>query len=226
MREPWTRPRCGRSPQGATCVANPVKEADQSVDQPSVHTSDTAQTQKTRRLFGTGCSLWIIVVSSILALLGHGPSAMAGAPGNRGTAYGNETAVTGTWGATATTTAMAFSSNTYQSSTISNTGSIALSGISYKVTITKPATGSPTFKVYACPVSWASNKCSGGAGTEAGGTLVKNTSTTLTSTIVPAVGGHVYLQVEPSGVTSSVTVTLATSITSPTQLRTGVMTSQ
>ena len=75
-------------------------------------------------------------------------------------------------------------------------------------------------------MAWVSNLCSGGAGTQAGGTLAKNTTTTVTSTVVPAVGGKVYLQVEPTGVTTSTTVTLGTSISSPGQLRAAVKTNQ
>jgi hypothetical protein len=141
-----------------------------------------------------------------------------------GTATGSEVVASGSWAAIAATTSMTFTANTDQTSTITNTGTIALSAISYKVTISNPTSGSPTFKVYACAVAWVSNLCSGGAGTQAGGTLAKNSTTTVSSAVVPAVGGNVYLQVEPASVTSSVTVTLGTSITSPTQLRTAVKT--
>ncbi|HEY4948664.1 MAG TPA: hypothetical protein VII19_12255 [Acidimicrobiales bacterium] len=148
----------------------------------------------------------------------------AGAAGSRGTVLGSESVSGGTWAATAGPTSMTFTTNTYQTSTVTNTGTVALSAISYKVTIANPASGSPTFKVFACAVAWVSNLCSGGTGTQAGGTLTKNTITTVTSTVVPAVGGKVHLQVEPSGVSASVTVTLGTSITSPTQLRAAVKT--
>jgi hypothetical protein len=121
---------------------------------------------------------------------------------------------------------MTFTTNTDQTSAITNTGTVALSAISYKVTISNPASGSPTFKVFACAVAWASNLCSGGAGTQAGGTLAKNSTTTVTSTVLPAVAGKVYLQIEPASLTSSTTVTLGTSITSPTQLRAAVKKNQ
>ena len=168
---------------------------------------------------------WSIATAVVLPLLFYG-SSFAAAAGIRGEVQGSESVVSGTWAATAATTSMTFTSNTFQTSTIADTGTISLSGISYRVTISNPATGSPTFKVYGCPVAWASNKCSGGSGTQAGGTLVKNSTTTVTSTVVAALGGHVYLQVEPAGVTSSTTVTLGTSITSPTQLRAAVKTNQ
>jgi hypothetical protein len=154
------------------------------------------------------------------------PSVSAGAAGGKGTAHGAELVTTGTWAAVASTTSLTFTTNTYQTSTITNTGTIALSGISYKVTVSNPASGSPTFKVFACTSAWVSNLCSGGAGTQAGGTLAKNSTTTVSSTVVPAVGGKVYLQIEPASVTSSVSVTLGTSITSPSQLRSGIKTNQ
>ena len=150
----------------------------------------------------------------------------AGAASNKGSAHGSEALTAATWAAVAVTTSMTFTTNTYRTSTINNTGTIALSAISYKVTISNPVSGTPTFKVYACAVAWVTNLCSGGTGTQAGGTLNKNSTTTVSSTVVPAVGGAVYLQVEPVGVTSSVTVTLGTSITSPAQLRAAVKTNQ
>jgi hypothetical protein len=67
---------------------------------------------------------------------------VAGASGNRGTAQGSETVMTGTWAAKAATTSTTFMTNTYQTSAITNTGTIALKGISYKVPVSNPATGS------------------------------------------------------------------------------------
>lgn len=121
---------------------------------------------------------------------------------------------------------MTFTTNTYQTSAITDTGTIALMGMSYKVTASNPASGSPTFKIYACREAWVSNRCSGGSGIQAGGTLAKNTTTMVTSTVVPALAGRVYLQVEPAGVTASTVLTLGTSITSPTQLRAAIKTNQ
>jgi hypothetical protein len=59
-----------------------------------------------------------------------------------------------------------------------------------------------------------------------GTTVAKNSTTTVTSSTVPALSGAVYLQVEPAAVTSTVTVGLSTLITSPTQLRAAVKTNQ
>ena len=167
-----------------------------------------------------------VALATVLLCVGLATSVPAGAASNTGIATGSEAITSGTWAAVAATTSMTFTTNTNQTSKITNTGTIALSAISYKVTVSNPASGSPTFKVFACAVAWASNLCSGGAGTQAGGTLAKNSTTTVSSTVVPAVGGAVYLQIEPASVTSSVTVTLGTSITSPTQLRAAVKTNQ
>jgi hypothetical protein len=73
-------------------------------------------------------------------------------------------------------------------------------------------------------VAWSSNKCSGGAGTQVGSTFSKGPATTVSSTVAIAVGADEYLQVEPTGVTSSVTVTLGTSINPATQLRSPIAT--
>ena len=167
-----------------------------------------------------------VALSAVLLCVGFATPVDAGAASTKSTATRSEAMASGTWAATAATTSMTFTTNTDQTSTITNTGTTALSAISYKVTVSNPASGSPTFKVFACAVAWVSNLCSGAAGTQAGGALSKNSTTTLSSTVVPAIGGHVYLQVEPTSVTSSVTVTLGTSITSPTQLRAALKTNQ
>jgi hypothetical protein len=167
-----------------------------------------------------------VALAAVLLCMALTLPSTAGATSTRGIASGSEAVSTGTWAATAATTSMTFTTNTDQTSTITNTGTIALSAISYKVTISNPTSGSPTFKVFACAVAWVSNDCSGGAGTQAGGTLAKNSTTTVSSTVVPPLSGHAYLQVEPASVTSSVTVTLATEILSPTQLRAATKTNQ
>jgi hypothetical protein len=167
-----------------------------------------------------------VALATVLVCLALTPTSTAGAVSARGTASGREAVTSGTWTATAATTTMTFTATTDQTSTITNTGTIALSAIGYKVTISNPSSGSPTFKVFACAVAWVSNDCSGAAGTEVGGTLAKNSTTTVTSTVVPPLSGHAYLQVEPTTVGSSVTVTLATQIASPTQLRAASKTNQ
>jgi hypothetical protein len=165
-------------------------------------------------------------MAAVLLCLGVFVSAVAGATNNRGWARGTEAVSSGTWAATIATPSMTFTTNSYQTSTVTNTGTVALSAISYKVTVSTPTSGSPTFKVFICSVAWASSLCSGGAGTQVGSTFSKNSSTTVSSTVVPAVGGTVYLQIEPTGVTSATTVTLSASVASPTQLRAAVKANQ
>jgi hypothetical protein len=151
----------------------------------------------------------------------------AGAAGVvRATADGTESVTSGIWAATLSATSLTFTTNTKQTSTVTNTGTVALVGISYKVTVSKPASGSPTFKIFVCAVPWSGGTCSGGLGTAVGGTFSKNTTTTVNSAVVPALAGAVYLQVEPTAVTSSTTVTLGTSIKSTTQLRAAIRTNQ
>jgi hypothetical protein len=151
---------------------------------------------------------------------------IASAAGIGGRATGAEAVTVGTWGATASVTSMVFTTNTYQTSKITNTGSITLSAQSYSVTVSNPASGSPTFKVYQCTVAWVGNLCSGGTGTQVGTTLSKNSTTTITSTTALAAAAAVYLQVEPTSVTASTTLTLSTKVTSPAQLRAAVKTNQ
>jgi len=170
---------------------------------------------------------WAAAVVAVLSFVALAPVARAGASSLvKASAAGSESVTSGKWAATASTTAFTFTTNTDQTSTVTNTGTIALSAISYKVTVSNPTTGSPTFTLWVCTVAWAANKCSGGAGTQVGTTFAKNSTTTVTSATVPALSGSVYLQFEPAAVTSSTSVTLATLITSPTQLRAAVKTNQ
>ncbi len=151
----------------------------------------------------------------------------AGAGGvSKASAAKTSSVTSGKWAATLSTTSMTFTSTTSQTSTVTNGGTIALVAISYKVTVSTPTSGSPTFTLFVCTVAWSGGTCSGGTGTQVGGTFAINSSTTVSSTVVPAVSGHVYLQVEPTGVTSSTLVTMGTSISSATQLRAPVKTNQ
>ena len=175
----------------------------------------------TTRVLSRTVTAVAVLLAAVLAV----PSPAGASTKVSGVATGAESISTGTWLATASVTSMTFTANTVQLSTVSNTGTIALSAISYKVTVSNPASGSPTFTLATCAVAWVSGKCSGGAGTQVGGTLAKSSTTTVTSTQVPPLSGAVYLEVQPAAVTASVTVTLGTSITSPAQLRTAVKTS-
>jgi hypothetical protein len=161
-----------------------------------------------------------VLLCSALVVPFLGAAPPAGAAG-RGQAIGTEAAASGTWGATLSAASFTFTTNTYQTSTVTNSGTIGLSGISYKVVVS--ASTGASLKVFVCTVAWVATKCSGGAGTQVGGTLAQGTTTTITSTVVPPIGGAVYLQLEPTGVIHPTTVTLSTLIAS-TQLRAAVVT--
>ncbi len=167
------------------------------------------------------------VVSAVLVFAALALPSSAGAAGKAAASVvGSESVTSGTWGATVSPATLTFTTNTAQTATVTNTGTLALVGIGYTVTISKPTGGSPTFTLYACAVAWSGGKCSGGTGTKVGTSYSKNTSTPVTSTVVPAVGGSVYLQATPTGVSSSVSMTLATTVTSASQLRARVVTNQ
>jgi hypothetical protein len=151
---------------------------------------------------------------------------IAGAAGLGGKAVGNESVTAAKWGVTASVTTMTFTTTADQTSTVTNNGTVALVAESYSVTVSNPTGGSPTFKVFQCAVAWSGNLCSGTAGTQVGGTLAKNSTTTITSTTAMAVSGLLYLQVEPTGVTASTVVTISTKIAAPSQLRAAVKTNQ
>ncbi len=163
--------------------------------------------------------------TAAVLLLGVGlvPS-IASAAGIGGAATGTEAVTVGTWGATASVTSMTFTTNTDQTSVVTNTGSIALSAQSYVVTISRPAGRLPRFRVYECAVPWVGTSCSGGTGTPVGGVLPSNATTTITSTTALAAAGSVYLLVRPIRVSRATTVTLTPQVTSPSQLRAAVQT--
>jgi hypothetical protein len=167
------------------------------------------------------------VATATVLLLGVGlVPQIASATGLHGRTTGTESVTAGTWGVHAATTSFTFTSSTDQTVTVTNTGTIALSAESYGVTVSKPSTGAPTFKLYECTTAWSANKCAGGAGTQIGGTLNANSSTTVSISTALAVSAVIYLQWEPTGVTSSTTITLSPQVTSPTQLRAAVKTNQ
>jgi hypothetical protein len=152
------------------------------------------------------------------------PIASAAGLGARATGSGSVTV--GKWGTTASVTSMVFTTTTDQASTVTNTGSIALSAESFSVTVSTPALGSSRFNLFECPVAWVGNLCSGGPGTQLGPRLRSGTTTVVTSTTALAVGSAIYLQVEPTRVSSSTTVTISSEVMSPSQLRAAIRTNQ
>lgn len=141
-------------------------------------------------------------------------------------ATGTSSVTTGTWGATASVTSMTFTTNTFQTSTVTNTGSIALSARSYTITISKPTGKAPTFTIFRCSVAWVGNKCSGGAGTQIGGPMAANSTTVITSTAPLGPGMSMYLQVEPAGIKKATTVAISPQVTAPSDLRAPVEANQ
>ncbi len=168
-----------------------------------------------------------VATATVLLLAAVVPAGAAAAGSvHHASAGGTEAVTSGVWAATAAPASLTFTDDTPQTSMVTNTGTVSLTGIGYDVTVSNPASGTPSFDVYVCPVAWSGGTCSGGAGTPVGGTFVSGSSTSVSSGVVPALGGHVYLEAVPSSVTSSVTVTLGTSIDPATQLRAPQVTNQ
>jgi hypothetical protein len=151
---------------------------------------------------------------------------IASAAGLGALARNTESMSAGTWGTTESVSSMVFTGQGDQTSTVTNTGSIALSAESFSVTISRPTFFLSLFDVYECTVPWVGNNCSGGAGTQLGGTLESSSTTVVTSTSALAVGSSLYLQVEPVLVFTSTTVTISSQVTSPSQLRAAIRTNQ
>jgi hypothetical protein len=167
------------------------------------------------------------VATAAVLLLGVGlVPPIASAAGVHGQATGTEAMTAGTWGVHAVSTSFTFTVSTDQTVTVTNTGTIALSAESYGVTISRPLIGAPTFKLFECTSAWSANKCAGGSGTQIGGTLHSNSTTTVSISTALAVSGSLYLQWEPTGVSVATTITLSPQVTSPTQLRAAVKTNQ
>jgi len=153
----------------------------------------------------------------------------AGAQPNRGAVQSTETVTSGTWGASASPTAWTWTSGgaSRQTTVVTSTGSIALTQVTYQVTISA-GPGATTFTLEACARPWnGGGHCPSGGATSIGGTYAIGSITTVGSSFVPALGGVIYLQATASGaVTTTITMTLQLSVTSPSQLRAGIITSQ
>ncbi len=175
-----------------------------------------------RRAGTAAASAAAVMLSAFLA------PASAGALAFRGQATATESVTTGTWGATATPTTLQWTlgSNAAADSTVANTGTIAVSALSYQVTVST-GLGISHFKIAACAVAWVGTKCGGRAGTRIGTNYATGSTTTVTSPLVPPLGGDVYLLVTPTGTAvTTVTVTLAVSVAGTTQTRARAITNQ
>jgi len=166
----------------------------------------------------------VVVAAALLATLAS--SRVAGAAGLRARSLGNSSVTTVNWGVSASVTSMTFTTNTAQTSTITNTGTVDLSAHSYSVTISQPKGRAPTFTIHRCPVAWVGSTCPGGGATQIGGTLSANTTTILTSVTALTPGQSIYLEVQPAGVRRATTVTILPQVTSPAQLRAPVQSNQ
>jgi len=169
----------------------------------------------------------VTTAAALLSLL-VAPVGAVAAP-NRGVGSGAETVSSGTWGASASPATPTWTTGQggRKLSTETNTGTLALSALTYKVTISS-GSGTTTFTLAACPVAWdGGGNCPGGGSTTIGGTYTIGSTTTVSSTDVPNVGGALYLKATASNnVTSAITMTLQLSVTSPSQLRAPVVTNQ
>lgn len=175
-----------------------------------------------RRARTTAATAAVVLLSIFLA-----PSNAWATP-HRATTGGNETATTGKWGAAASPTAMTWglSLGQRQTTTVNNAGTVAIKAITYKVVVSN-ALAITSFTLAACASPWVGGLCNGGAGTAIGGTFGVGSTTTVTSTFVPPIGGSIYLQATESFLAAtSITMTLTLSVTGQTQTRTPVVTGQ
>ena len=157
---------------------------------------------------------------------GPGPTASPAPPDSAGKSSGNESVTSAKWGVTASVTTMTFTTNTYQTSTVTNNGTVALVAESYSVTVSNPTSGSPTFKVFQCAVGMVGEQ------------VLRRRRHPGRRHPGQELDHHhhqhdgdgrrrpLYLQVEPTGVTASTVVTISTKIAAPSQLRAAVKTNQ
>ena len=170
-----------------------------------------------------------------LVLLGAAVVVSGGASGSslvHGKTTGSDGLTASSWGASASPTSFTWNLlGGSQYATVADTGTVSLAAITYTVTVAA-GPGLTTFSLAVCTVAWSGGLCSGGAGTPIGGTYAINSTTHVTSAVVPPVGGDVYLQATASGITvTSITMSLSLAVTGSStpasdQLRPAVTTSQ
>ncbi|HXX90907.1 MAG TPA: hypothetical protein VEI83_11880 [Acidimicrobiales bacterium] len=153
---------------------------------------------------------------------------VASAALDHGTARGTEAAASAAWGAAPSpaTLTWGLGSAARQTATVANTGGVALTAMTYKVVMSNGLTLS-TWSLAACATPWVAGLCNGGTGSAVGGTYRAGTTTTVTSTLVPPVGGSSYLQATASSVPAlTVTMTLTITVAGRSQTRTPVVTNR
>lgn len=162
----------------------------------------------------------------LLTLLNPGA---AGALTLHANVLGSETVTSGSWGAVAAPTTMTWTTGggTNQTTTVTNTGNIALTGLTYEVTVSAGA-GATSFTLQACTRQWnKGGHCPGHTETAIGGSYALSSVTTVNSSSVPAPAGAIYVEAIASGaVTTTVTMTLQISVTSITEVRAPIVTDQ
>ena len=116
---------------------------------------------------------------------------------------------------------------TNQTTTVTNTGNIALTGLTYQVTVSGGA-GTTSFTFQTCAKPWNhGGNCPGRTITTIGGSYALGSVTTVNSSSSPPPGGAIYIEAIASGaVATTVTVTLQISVTSNTQVRTPIVNNQ
>jgi len=154
----------------------------------------------------------------------------AWAAASRGTVAGQQTFTgTRTWGASPTPNSVSWSltSALHQKMTVANSGNLPLTAMTYKVVVSNALLAGSTYTLAVCTVAWsANNLCNGGAGTAIGTTYGVGTTTNVSSSVVPPVGGSVYLMATASG-TGLFTITMTVTVSvSATQTRAPVVTQQ
>ncbi len=135
-----------------------------------------------------------------------------------GAAQGSEHVTSAVWSATASPSSLTLYDSD-ATSTVTNTGTVALTGVSYQVTVSDTFLAFTSYQLEVCTAPWNGTTCPG-TETAVGGTFDLGTTTVVDSSVVPAVGASVYLLAVQNGFTLlPVTVTVQALVSSATQLR-------
>lgn len=150
----------------------------------------------------------------------------AGAARTAGQATGTSSVTSGTWAATAASTSFVFTAGSGELDTaVTNTGTLALRSVAYTATASGPPGGQASFVVLACRSPWRGRTCTGG-GARVLRVGARRPTATGTSTVVPVPGASTYLQIRPRQVGAPTTVTLATAVVAPADVRASIVTNQ
>jgi len=170
------------------------------------------------------------VAALLVALVAAPSSAMGGVL--KGAAVGAEAVSSGSWGASINPTSLTWTSNSSQTATVTDTGTVTMVQLTYRITVTFDASkDTPVLTLAVCTSPWSGGRCNGGAGTNipAAGSYDVNGTTVETSTVVPPLSGSVYLQATSSGSfhqQKPLTMAFVPEVSSPGQLRGALRTDQ